>query len=146
MRLNIDIPDLNRVMHRIESYTDAKLDGIKRVVVESAVNIESTAVSLAPEDEGNLKNSIHTDISNEGLTADVTASAEYAAHVEFGTDPHVIKASPGKTLAFKMDGKMVFRKQVNHPGTKAQPFMFPAWERERPRYLSALRSELRRIK
>lgn len=144
MQLNVSIPDLNQVLNQIENHMDARLNGIKRVIVESAATIEGTAISLAPEDEGNLKNSINTDISNSGLTANVSASAEYAPHVEFGTDPHVIRAQPGRTLAFEVDGKMVFRKQVNHPGTKAQPFMFPAWESERPRYISALRAELRR--
>jgi hypothetical protein len=36
-------------------------------------------------------------------------------------------------------------KKVNHPGTKAQPFLFPAWEEERPQFLIKLGEALKNV-
>lgn len=49
-------------------------------------------------------------------------TAPYAHLVEFGTKPHIIKAKNGKYLVFNG----TFRRQVQHPGAKAQPFFKPA--------------------
>ena len=53
----------------------------------------------------------------------VGTNVEYAGDVEFGTKPHVIEAKNGKSLSFKKDGKNVFAKKVNHPGTKGVYFL-----------------------
>lgn len=45
-----------------------------------------------------------------------------ARWLESGTRPHRIEAK-GKALAFSMNGEMMFRKVVDHPGTAARPFM-----------------------
>lgn len=142
MKINVKMQGLNQAVNDIRKYSEAKINGVKRVIVESTVNIQNDAVSLAPEDTGNLKNSINFNITNEGMGGEVFASAEYAPDVEFGTAPHKIEAKNSGSLAFKKDGKMVFAKSVNHPGTPAQPFLFPAWEAEIPKYKNALQKEL----
>lgn len=48
--------------------------------------------------------------------------AWYAHIVEFGTRPHVIRARPGNAMRF---GGVTTRR-VDHPGTRARPFMRPA--------------------
>ena len=143
MKINVKMKGLSQAASDVRKYTEAKVEGIKRIVVESTVAIQSDAVSLAPEDTGNLKNSIDFNITNDSLTGEVFAGAEYAPDVEFGTAPHKISAKPGGTLAFKMNGKTVFAKSVNHPGTKAQPFLFPSWEAEVPKFEQALQKELK---
>ena len=142
MKINVKMQGLNQAVSDIRRYSESKVEGVKRVIAESTVNIQSDAVSLAPEDTGNLKNSIDFNITKEGLGGEVFASAEYAPDVEFGTKPHKIRAKDGGVLAFKKNGKMVFAKSVNHPGTPAQPFLFPAFEAEMPNYKSALQKEL----
>lgn len=142
MKINVKMKGLNQAAADIRRYSESKVEGIKRVIVESTVNIQDDAVSLAPEDTGNLKSSIDFNITKEGLGGEVFASAEYAPDVEFGTQPHKIQAKNGGVLAFKKNGKTVFAKSVNHPGTAAQPFLFPAFEAEMPKYKSALQKEL----
>lgn len=45
-------------------------------------------------------------------------SVEYASFTDTGSRPHIIRARPGKVLAFEgRDGEMVFRPWVQHPGT-----------------------------
>ena len=142
MKINVKMQGLNQAVSDIRKYSESKIEGVKRVIVESTVNIQNDAVSLVPVKEGNLKNSIDFNITNNGLGGEVFASAEYAADVEFGTKPHKIEAKNGGVLAFKKDGKMIFAKSVKHPGTPAQPYLFPAWEAEMPKYKSALQKEL----
>lgn len=47
-----------------------------------------------------------------------------AVYVEYGTRPHVITASPGKTLHWVDEGGQDhFAKSVNHPGSAADDFV-----------------------
>lgn len=50
------------------------------------------------------------------------AAAPYAGFVEYGTKPHKIEAKGGM-LRFEVGGSIIFRRSVNHPGTKPRPFM-----------------------
>ena len=74
--------------------------------------------------------------------AQVYVNAPYAAAVEFGTKPHVILPKRASVLAWpsaegsrRLSGRarkgttsadMTFAAKVDHPGTKAQPFVVPA--------------------
>ena len=78
----------------------------------------------APVRTGNLRRTIH--LASASATSAVTvASANYAAAVELGTRPHVIRPRRRKALRFKGATGIVFAKRVNHPGTRPQPFMVP---------------------
>lgn len=61
----------------------------------------------------------------------VGASADYAAAVEFGTDPHEITPDDSEVLHFSVDGQEVFTTHVDHPGTPAQPYLQPALDHTR---------------
>lgn len=92
---------------------------------KSAVIVEGQAVALAPVNKtvglgGQLKNSITKQVAKDNAV--VGTNVLYAPFVEFGTRPHTITAH-GKGLS---DGTNFFGKTVNHPGTKAQPFLLPS--------------------
>lgn len=54
----------------------------------------------------------------------VIAGAAHSATLEYGSKPHIIKPTGGKkALHFQKDGKDVFAKIVNHPGTKPLAIM-----------------------
>ncbi|RPH72011.1 hypothetical protein EHM76_06005 [bacterium] len=53
-------------------------------------------------------------------------TSEHAEFIDKGTVAHVIRAKKARALAFQVAGAMVFRRVVNHPGTKARPFVAPA--------------------
>jgi HK97 gp10 family phage protein len=104
---------------------------------KTALDIERTAKVLAPVDTGNLENTISTDIEGDGrfgsMTAEIGPTAHYGDDVEYGTQPHVIRARPGGYLVFRgRDGGLVVAKEVNHPGTPPQPYMGPAFDRHAP--------------
>lgn len=65
-------------------------------------------------------------------TKDPNATGVFAAwfwrFLEFETAPHVIRAKNAPALRFQgRDGGLISRESVNHPGTPAQPHIFPTW-------------------
>lgn len=57
------------------------------------------------------------------LTRVLANVAPHAKYIEEGTVPHPIVARRAKFLRFKVGNRWVFRKSVQHPGTKPRPFM-----------------------
>lgn len=103
---------------------------IERNIMRSALRqganvIRKEAQATVPVDSGDLRKSIK--VRTRSLRGQVTATVQtrdFKAHwIEFGTEPHEITPrKPEGALAF---GDQVV-KSVQHPGTKAQPFMRPA--------------------
>lgn len=81
----------------------------------------------APVDTGNLARSVEEVPLrfSSPYSADfgMIARAHYARFVEDGTRPHVIRPRTAKALRFTVGGQVVFARYVNHPGTRARPFM-----------------------
>jgi hypothetical protein len=117
----------------------ARMEAIKpnanlmRTLALSAVREQKI---LVPRKTGNLGRSIRLG-SVSPTRAETVAAAHYAAYVERGTRAHVIRPKSKKVLRWAADGsarlsgavrtggKVRFAKRVNHPGTRAQPFMLP---------------------
>lgn len=98
----------------------------QEVLVRSATYIKQDMESRAPVDTGKLRQSISIQVDSKRVI--IGPHTDYAGYVEFGTKPHVIRAKNKKSLMFIAGGKKVFVKKVNHPGTKAQPYVRPAFE------------------
>ena len=81
-------------------------------------------------------------IAGTDVYSSIGSNIKYAAIHEFGgrTAPHVIKAKPGKTLAFSIGGKQVFAKSVKHPGSQmpARRYVSGVVEERAPRYTAAI--------
>lgn len=101
------------------------------------------AKRLVPRRTGNLARTIYPGPIGS-TTAQVYASASYAAAVEQGSRPHVIRPVRRKALrwgtgarrltgtptkAAVRAGQVQFAKVVHHPGTKPHPFLMPAAEK-----------------
>lgn len=101
-------------------------------------------------DTGRLKSSGTTDSLNAGLTQVVRFKSNYAAHVEFGTRPHFPPLKPIKRWAKRKlgNGGAAFpvARKIAREGTKPKPFLFPAYEEERPRIINNLKKVLKRKK
>lgn len=117
---------------------DAKRAGDQAVTLLTGVMVKAT--TKVQEDAkriqtgsfrnrtGNLRRSIFKEVHGpaKGIVA---VSEKYALPVEFGSKPHTIYPKKGKFLAFKTAaGRTVFAKKVNHPRSKAYPFMEPAFK------------------
>lgn len=58
-----------------------------------------------------------------GVNVASTNARGYAQYVSSGTRPHVILPKRGKALRFVVAGRTVFARRVNHPGTRANPYL-----------------------
>ena len=82
----------------------------------------------APVKTGNLRRSIRLGRIT-ARSAETIAGANYAAYVEFGTKPHEIRPRSKRALRWKdKGGGFRFATRVNHPGTRAKPYMIPGAE------------------
>jgi hypothetical protein len=115
-RVRLDRATLNRTL------TDASRSELR----EASRQVVNRAKVLAPVDTGRLRASIKADpprIFSLRGSVKVGSNVEYAAMVNDGTRPHVIKAVNAKALRFKVGGRTVFARLVHHPGTRARPFL-----------------------
>lgn len=115
-RVRLDRAELNRTIR-----------GASRSELEtSARQVMNRAKVLAPVDTGRLRASIRVESrSFLGLRQRVTigSDVEYAAMVHDGTRPHIIRPKNAKVLRFRVGGRVVYARQVRHPGTRARPFL-----------------------
>ncbi len=103
-------------------------DEVKRAVERTRIDVQNEARRRAPVDTGRLRSSIVSRSEGAGRSVGyvIGTNVNYAAAVEYGTAPHVIK--PTKKKALYWPGAAHPVASVNHPGTRAQPFLRPAIE------------------
>ena len=121
MGINIDV----KFSPRFEKITKGNvMEYADKALVRTIVEGETICIKEAPIDKGTLRRSIGTSHPNMG-TFCLTCGVKYWYHNQYGTSPHVITPrNPKGLLAWKgKDGEKHFAKKVNHPGTKANPFV-----------------------
>jgi HK97 gp10 family phage protein len=115
---------------------------VEDVLLDSSLAIMNDARTRAPVRKlgkvigGRLRASINVIFYDNGLTADVGTDVEYAVFVEFGTGrrgaaTNMYKRPPGYVHGPKK-------------GMAAQPYLFPAWDAEKDRFLRKLRAAFRK--
>lgn len=130
-KASVKLIGFDEAVKKLQQYAVDKVEGVKSITEQAAKAVKNNAVSNAPVRTGRLRDSLDDEILDGGLSGRVRAQHPKGAHahlVEFGTGP---------------------RRQKNGMSTgsaPAQPFLFPAWESERPKYISELTKELRKIK
>ena len=116
-RVRLDRASLQRVM------TNAS----RRELKEASRQVVNRARVLAPVDTGRLRASIRADpprIFSLRGSVTVGSDVEYSGYVNDGTRPHTIRPRrTGGVLRFQVGGQVVFARVVNHPGTRARPFL-----------------------
>ena len=121
-----DITRLTEALNRA-----AKESGVttQQVLIQSANQILAEMEAKVPVKTGNLRTSLGVKVeSSRVIIGPDERQAPYGGYVEFGTGPHVIRPKTKKVLSFVVNGKRVFATKVNHPGTKAQPYVRPAFD------------------
>ena len=130
--MSAEIRGIPHLRARLEAITPNR--DLLRTIALSAVREQKL---LALRKTGNLGRSIHIGAVTP-TRAETIASADYAIHVERGTRPHEIRPRNRKALRWaastadarlsgtpRTGGRVRFAKRVQHPGTRAQPFMVP---------------------
>lgn len=143
--LNVDVHGLNRAMKNIHKYRQETQDRVRDAVNEAALNVQAGARRRAPVDTGNLRSRIVIEPqSQRPYVVRVGTNVKYAEMIEFGTGIHGPKGQPfeirpkNKKALYWPGLPHPIKRVKAHPGQKAQPFLFPAWEEERPHFYEAL--------
>jgi phage gpG-like protein len=99
------------------------------IILQSYVKKQKLSGQVLKRRTGRLSGSIARRVEDKsaGVTGVVGTNVTYGVAFETtGMKPHVIEARNKKALAFKVGGKQVFARRVNHPGSAARPFLLPA--------------------
>lgn len=113
------------------------------ILQETGLRAVREAKILVPRRTGNLGRTIRIGALTDSyveVTAGGTREVGYAAAVEFGSKPHPIFPKRRKALAWgggrTLGGRLragarpeFFAKRVDHPGTRARPYLTPGLER-----------------
>ena len=130
--IKIDTSEIDKFVIDLKDTSEDIRSDIQKVLKKSGFNIEAKAkLNIANNGSvktGHLRRGITTDIGNMEVIVH-TSNIKYARGVEEGTRPHIIKAKNKKALYWKGAKHPV--KSVRHPGSKAKPFLIPAFEREK---------------
>lgn len=138
--------NFSKAITDVNAWSQRKIQRIEDVVNESAINVQTGAKKRCAVDTGRLRSSIAILMSLEqrklgGYRVQVGTKVQYAAYVEFGTGVFAEHPTiPGRKTPWRYKtrgGTFVYTK-----GSKAQPFLHPAAEEERPNYFAAMRGVL----
>jgi hypothetical protein len=117
----VEIPNLPALQEAMASYPTIATPIVQKAVVAAqAILAKFTTAGIVPVRTGYLVQNWAFEVGN--LQARWYPKAQYAPYVEFGTAPHIIKATNKRVLANAQTGD-VFGPIVHHPGTKANPFL-----------------------
>jgi HK97 gp10 family phage protein len=139
--IRFKIEGMKEAIRNIQDWELEKIRQSRLQIERSAINIEREAKNLCPVDDQILRPSIAKTVtatdSGRVLEAEVGTSVEYAPFVEFGTGSGVSVPAGQEEFAMQFKGKT--GRKRNYP---ARPFLFPAWERERPKFINAMEAIL----
>jgi HK97 gp10 family phage protein len=112
---------------------------LKQEVNASAIAIQAEARRRIPVDTGIARSEILIKFTFGGLAAEIGAHSKYGIYLEFGTRPHWPPIAPLEEWARRHGmppgtGYLIARK-IARTGTPAVPFLFPAYEGERQRFI-----------
>ena len=143
MELKIEIKHLAELTAAFAAAPEAIKKQLKLAMLVALRDIQSRARSehRFRSRTGNLERSIETEILSDwplkgrvALDQSITmtdSGRSYGAYVHDGTDPHIITPRVKKCLRWAGGNGFIFAKRVNHPGTKADPFLYNAAQNER---------------
>lgn len=116
-----------RVSLRVDRSTLDRLggDAAYRLVGDTTRRVFNRANVLTPVDTGNLRAHNRMTFARRppGARGWVFNDADYAEAVHNGSGPYVIRPRKGKALRFVVDGRVVFARQVTHPGSRGRPWL-----------------------
>lgn len=112
MKIKFEFKGVEKTVANMKKLSPELKRKISQQVAKSALNIQKGAKERCPVDTGALRNSITVDFYGQ-MSAEIAPHMPYAPYVEFGT-----------------------RKM------KAQPYLFPAFEEERPKYEAGLKKAI----
>jgi len=155
--LSVTLTGDKQVRARLRRFHGRAVEAAVRVIASSALRIQNGArrgiTSQGAVDTGRTRDSVRAEYGELGLSAIIGTDLATAVFIEMGTRPHPTAQSqasrslppPGVLLDWMRrhgipeSAEFAIRLHIKEHGTPARPFLFPAFEEERPRFLSNLK-------
>lgn len=143
--IKVDARDLNRFNVKIKKKAaKGKEKDIRKAIQKSCLSIKKSAMENLTTNgsvkTGHLRRSVaYKTTMTEGTVH--TSNVKYGIVIEKGSKPHVIRAKNKKALYWQ--GASYPVRAVKHPGTKAKPFLIPAFEAEKPKFIENLKEAIK---
>jgi HK97 gp10 family phage protein len=142
--IKIDTNEIDKFAVELIELSEKSRDNVQKAIKKSAFNIEANAKkNLAANKSvvtGHLRRSIATKMGDLEATIH-TSNVKYAVIVEKGSKAHIIRPKNKKALYWKGAKRPV--KLVNHPGSKAKPYLEPAFESEKDKFIENLKEAIK---
>ena len=142
--IKINVDEIDKFAVELTELSEKSRDNIQKAVKKSAFNIESQAKKNLASNKsvvtGHLRRSIATKMGDLEATIH-TSNVKYAVIAEKGSKAHVIRPKNKKALYWKGASRPV--KMVNHPGSKAKPYLEPAFESEKDKFIENLKEAIK---
>ena len=142
--IKINTSEIDKFAVELVELSEKNRDNVQKAIKKSAFNIESQAKKNLASNKsvvtGHLRRSIATKMGDLEATIH-TSNVKYAVIVEKGSKAHVIRPKNKKALYWK--GATHPAKQVNHPGSKAKPYLEPAFEQEKDKFVENLKEAIK---
>ena len=121
--------DITRLAEALRRTAEQSGTTTQEVLITGANYIKAEMESRVPVDTRNLHDSIGIVVTSNSVKIGPDVSkAPYALYVELGTKKHVIEPkNKGGVLRFTIGNRVIYATKVNHPGTKAQPYILPSF-------------------
>lgn len=148
MHLTVEIEGIDIAVKTFNLLKPYVSQGLKKENLNTAIKIAKRASGLAPRDLGNLEKSIRAKSEIGGISAQTYTNKHYAPYVEYGTSPHFPppQALAGWAKRHGMAGmEYAIAKKISERGTKAQPFMKPAYMKEKAGHIKRVKAFLREM-
>ena len=112
---------------------------VKSLLPDAVHLVATRARANAPRQTGGLAESIEERVEEDVPRGAVAATARHSFIIHQGTKSHPAMAKNSRALTIYTGGAgVVFRKSMEHPGTKGQPFLTDAIEDSRQEIAQAL--------
>ena len=141
--IKIDTSELDKFVIDLKETSEEIRSDIQKVLVNSGFSIERNAKQNIENNRsvktGHLWRHISTEVGNMEVTVH-TSNVKYARLVEEGTRPHIIRPKNKKALYW--EGARRPTRSVRHPGSKAKPYLIPAFEKEKDIFVKNLKEAI----
>lgn len=131
--LTIKVNNLDAIRGAFKAAPAKMTVNLHRAIDRIVTRIEADTKKEAPVNKqgggGNLRQSIRGYTTGIGRGV-VEVTARYAGWVHDGTRPHIIRITNRRVLANRRTGQ-IFGTVVKHPGTRANPFLQRAIDKNR---------------
>lgn len=129
---------------KFDRLMEATPEMLEEWIRQGSVIVESDFLANMPVRTGYMRSTVRTSVSQ--FRAEISTNSGYGKSVNDGWPPRVIKARNAKSLRFEINGRVIFRKSVMHPGFRGHHFKERTVEGARPKLLALAESLLRQLK